>query len=187
MNIDTKYLDNFETKLQNDLVRLCTSYNQLDGILLASDDLSNHWHNLLAPEYVADAVEQIQDYPIVSVAWASYLGMAVAYAWDTDWATFSKAPYQAFYGERGFDDMDEHIVRDLLEIPLDSEEAKELEAMIRRCGEAAVSHIRHEEIEPQSPMAFHLFARAVKVMFHIGAALQLKRLGYKLEKVELPN
>lgn len=183
--MDKEYLDSFETKLQEDLLRLCTSYNMLAGVLLSSEDLSTHWHEKMAPEYVADAVGQIESYPIVSVAWASYLGMAVAYAWDTDWATFSKAPYQAFYGEEGFDDMDEHIVRDLLEIPLDSEEAQELEAMIRRCGQAAISHIRHEDVEPQSPMAFHFFARAVKVMFHIGAAIQLKRLGYNFEKVSM--
>lgn len=185
--MDIKYLDSFETKLQDDLLRLCTSNKMLEGTLLTSDDIKDQWHQKLAPEYVADAVEQVQDYPIVSVAWAAYLGMAVACAWDTDWATFSKAPYQAFYGDQGFDDMDEHIVKDLLEIPLDSEEAQELEAMIRRCGQAAVSHIRHEDVEPQSPVAFHLFARAAKVMFLTGAALELKRLGYKFEKMELPH
>ena len=47
--------------------------------------------------------------------------------------------------------------------------------------------IRHEQIEPQSPIAFHVFARAIKVMYRIGAALELKRLGYKLELVNLPN
>lgn len=45
--------------------------------------------------------------------------------------------------------------------------------------------IRHEQIEPQSPMAFHVFARACCTMFRIGAAIELKRLGYKFEKIEL--
>jgi hypothetical protein len=36
-------------------------------------------------------------------------------------------------------------------------------------------------------MAFHVFARAVKVMYRIGAALELKRLGYKFEEVALPH
>jgi hypothetical protein len=35
-------------------------------------------------------------------------------------------------------------------------------------------------------MAFHVFARAIKVMYRIGAALELKRLGYKFEEVQLP-
>ncbi len=182
--IDIDYLNRFESKLQKELLRLCTSYKMLDGVLLESDDINEHWKKL-APEYVADAVREIAAYPVVSVAWAAYLGLAVAYAWDVDWPTFEKAPYQAYYGEQGFDDMDEHIVKDLLEVPLDSQDAKDLENMIRRCGEAAVSLIRYENIEPQSPMAFHVFARAVKAMYHIGAAIELKRLGYNFQKVAL--
>lgn len=181
--MDKEYLDSFEDKLQEELLRLCTSYNMLDGKLLATDDIDNQW-NVLAPEYMADAVVQINEYPTVSVAWAAYLGLAIAYGWDTDWDFISKAAYQSFYGEQGFDDMDEHIVRDLLGIPLDSEEAQNLEAMIRRSAQTAVALIRAEQIEPQSPMAFYVFARAVKVLFRIGAAIELKRLGYKFEKVE---
>lgn len=181
--MDKEYLDNFEDKLQDELLRLCTSYNMLDGKLLATDDIDNQW-NVLAPEYMADAVVQINEYPTVSVAWAAYLGLAIAYGWDTDWDFISKAAYQSFYGEQGFDDMDEHIVRDLLGIPLDSEEAQNLESMIRRSAQTAVALIRAEQIEPQSPMAFYVFARAVKVLFRIGVAIELKRLGYKFEKVE---
>lgn len=181
--MDKEYLDSFEDKLQEELLRLCTSYNMLDGKLLATDDIDNQW-NVLAPEYMADAVGQINEYPTVSVAWAAYLGLAIAYGWDTDWNFISKAAYQSFYGEQGFDDMDEHIVRDLLGIPLDSEEAQNLESMIRRSAQTAVTLIRAEQIEPQSPMAFYVFARAVKVLFRIGAAIELKRLGYKFEKVE---
>ena len=180
--MDKEYLDSFEDKLQEELLRLCTSYNMLDGKLLATDDIDNQW-NVLAPEYMVDAVGQINEYPTVSVAWAAYLGLAIAYGWDTDWNFISKAAYQSFYGEQGFDDMDEHIVRDLLGIPLDSEEALNLEGMIRRSAQTAVALIRAEQIEPQSPMAFYVFARAVKVLFRIGAAIELKRLGYKFEKV----
>ncbi len=182
--MDKEYLDSFENKLQEELLRLCTSYNLLGGTLLATDDIDDHW-KVLAPEYMADAVGQIAEYPTVSVAWAGYLGLAVAYGWDADWTTFSQMEYKSFYGEQGFDDMDEHIVRDLLGISLDSDEALELEGMIRRSAQAAVGFIRAEQIEPQSPMAFHVFARAVKVMYRTGVAIELKRLGYKFEKVNL--
>ena len=181
--MDKEYLDSFEDKLQEELLRLCTSYNMLDGKLLATDDIDNQW-NVLVPEYMADAVGQINEYPTVSVAWAAYLGLAIAYGWDTDWNFISNGAFQSLYGVQGFDDMDEHIVRDLLGIPLDSEEAQNLEAMIRRSAQTAVALIRAEQIEPQSPMAFYVFARAVKVLFRIGAAIELKRLGYKFEKVE---
>ncbi len=179
-----EYLDNFEEKLQQEILRLCTNYKFLDGKLLATDDIDDYWQ-VLAPEYIADAVEQVQEYPTVSVAWAAYLGIAVAFGWDIDWNTISKAKYKDFYGEQGFDDMDEHLIRDVVGVSLDSEEAKNLEEMIRRCARKAIDLIRHEQIEPQSPVAFHVFTRAVRVMYRTGAAIQLKRMGYKFEKVNL--
>lgn len=179
-----RILARFEEKLQNGLLRLSTSYGMLGGTLLATDDIDELWHDL-APEYVADAVTQIQDYPTVSVAWAAYLGMAIAHRWDNDWDKCKKAEYKSYYGNDGFDDMDEHIIRDIIGLKLDSQEAKDIEMMIRRMAQTTVNLIRHEQIEPQSPMAFHVFARAIKVMYRMGAALQLKRLGYKFEKMSL--
>lgn len=182
--MDIQYLIRLEEKMQEELLRLCTERGALKGVLLSTEDIDEQW-NILAPEYMADAVPQITHYPTVSVAWASYLGLAVAYGWDADWETFLKMPYQSYYGEQGFDDMDEHIVRDLLRLPLDSRTAKELEETIRQCGEKAVNLIRYEQVPPQSEMAFHVFARACKSMFRIGAAIQLKRMGYSFEKVNL--
>lgn len=91
--MNTEYLNNFEEKLQQELLHLCTNYGMLDGTLLAADDIDNRWHDL-APEYVADAVGQIRDYPVVSVAWAAYLGLGVAFGWDEDWEYYAQASYQ---------------------------------------------------------------------------------------------
>ena len=43
---DIEYLNRFENKLQEALLRLCTSYHMLDGTLLASDDIDLHWKKL---------------------------------------------------------------------------------------------------------------------------------------------
>ena len=184
--VNKVYLENFESRITDELLRLCKQYGVLDGTLLASDDISARW-DALAPEYMADAVPNIADYPTVAIAWAGYLGMAVAHQWDGDWATYSKAEYKSYYGGQGFDDMDEHIVRDILGMPLDSPEAKNIEEMMRRCAYSALSLVRHEDIAPQSPMAYYTFARTVKVMYRIGAAIELKRNGYKFEKIDLPT
>ena len=180
---DPEYLQHFEQKVEEELLKLCTSYEMLDGTLLGSEDIDNLW-TALAPEYVADAVPNIQDYPVVSLAWAMYLGMGVAYGWDADWEKYGQAPYKSYYGEQGFDDMDEHIVRDILRIPLESRTAKELEDMARRCGQTALTLIRNERIEPSTPTAFHVYARAIKVMYRLGAAMQLRRMGYKFERMK---
>ncbi len=184
--LDKVYLENFESRITDELLRLCKQYGVLDGTLLATDDISDRW-DALAPEYMADAVPNIADYPTVAIAWAGYLGIAVAHQWDEDWVAHSKDEYKDYYGAQGFDDMDEHIVRDIIGFHLESREAKGIEDMMRRLGETAVTLIRRERIEPQSPMAFHVYARVVKVMFRIGAAMELKRLGYKFEQVNLPN
>ena len=55
--MDKEYLDNFERRVLDELLRLCTSYHLLDGTLLASDDIDGKWREM-APEYMADAVEQ---------------------------------------------------------------------------------------------------------------------------------
>ena len=183
--MDLGFLNRFEEKIQNELLRICTSRGMLGGTLLETDDVTGHW-DVLAPEYVADAVTQIADYPTVSVAWAGYLGLAVAHGWDKNWQECLKTPYKAYYGEQGFDDMDEHIVQHVLGLSLDSKQAQDLETIIRACAQTAVTLIRREQIEPQSAMAFHVFARAIKVMYRIGAALELKRLGYKFEEMQLP-
>lgn len=184
--VNKVYLENFESRIMDELLRLCTQYKVLEGTLLATDDIDARWHEL-APEYVADAVPNIADYPTVAIAWAGYVGMAIAHQWDEDWSAHCKDTYRTYYGEQGFDDMDEHIVRDIIGYHLESQEAKNIEQMMRRLAEQALTLIRRENIEPQSPMAFHVFARAIKVMFRIGASMELKRLGYKFEQVNLPN
>ncbi|MBE6297817.1 MAG: hypothetical protein E7088_04895 [Bacteroidales bacterium] len=184
--VNNVYLENFESRITEELLRLCKQYEVLDGTLLATEDINARWQ-AFAPEYMADAVPNIASYPTVAIAWAGYVGIAVAHLWDSDWAAHSKDEYKSLYGPAGFDDMDENIVQNVLGFHLESREAKSIEQMMRRLGETALTLIRRENIEPQSPMAFHIYARVVKVMFRIGAAIELKRLGYKFEQVNLPG
>ena len=177
------YLQQYEEKLQQALVALCRQEQLLpkEGPMPYTDDLLEKW-NEIAPEYLADAVPQIAEYPEVSVAWALYLGMAWANVWHQDWQEGKKRTYSSFYGPRAFDDMDEHIVRDILGLPLESPEAEKIEEMMRSCAHTAMTFIRREDTEAQTTKAFYLFARTTRVLFRIGAALSLKRLGYKFEK-----
>ena len=57
-------------------------------------------------------------------------------------------------------------------------------SLVQRCAEAALDAIRHEKIEPQSPLAFHAYVRSLHVLYRIGAALELRRMGYHFEKVD---
>ena len=180
----TEYLRDYEKRLQDELLKLCTNYKLLDGVLLSSEDVEGRWE-ALALDYMADAVAQINEYPTVAVAWAGYMGMAVAHLWDKDWELHCNDEYRSLYGDNGFDDMDEHIVQNILHLPLDSTEARQLMNILLCCAQKAVTFIRHEHIEAQTVKAFHIFARTVKVLYRTGASIQLRRLGYKFHKVNL--
>ena len=179
-----EYFDTFENNLIKELLRLCTSHKMLAGTLLSSEDLDERWKEY-APEYMADAVPQVNAFPAAAIAWAGYVGMAVAHRWDEDWVQYATEPYEKLHGEQGFDDMDEHIMQNILGLSLDSEEAHKIEEMMRRCANTAITYIRREDTEAQSTKAFYIFARTTRVMFRIGAAMELHRLGYKFEKVNV--
>ena len=111
--------------------------------------------------------------------------MAVAEGWDRDWDKLSQTPYTAFYGQQGFDDLDDNILMNHLGLALDSVEAQKYVALYRTCARIATSSIRREQIPPQSPLAYHCFVRVCRLMFHLGVSVRLKHLGYSLQKVDL--
>ena len=184
MEENTQYYDTYEANLMQEMLKMCASLGMLDKELLASEDIDHKWKEW-APEYIAEALPEVNTYPEFAIACAGYAGMAVAQWWDTDWGRNHGTPYEALHGPRGFDDMDEHIVQKILGLSLDSVEAKQIMNILLCCAQKATTFIQHEHIEHQTVKAFHIFARTVRVMYKTGAALQLKRLGYKFHKVDL--
>lgn len=181
---DIEYLDRYEASLVDELVGLCTSFGLLDGELLASDDIDGKWKEF-APEYMAEAVPNLNSFPEAAIGWAGYIGMAVAKWWDLDWGRHHSEKYEALHGPRGFDDMDDHIMQDILGYGPGSTEAGVITRLLLACTQQAISRIRHEHVESQSVMAFHIFARSARAMFRTGAAIQLRKDGYKFRKVTL--
>ena len=175
------YLNEFEQRLLQNLLRQLHARGMMGTQLLSSDDLDDKFETYLQ-EYLADALPQIVDYPMVSIAWATYIGLGLAYLWDADFERFVETEYRMLYGPRGFDDMDEHILYEVM--GYQPEDAKGLVQLIQSISQACLTAIKAEQIEPQSPMAFHVYVRTVVVAFRIGAALQLYSMGYKFEKVE---
>ena len=184
MEENIQYYDTYEENLQREILRMCTSLGMLDGELLASEDIDGKWKEW-APEYIAEALPEVNSYPDFAIACAGYAGMAAANWWDTDWGRNHGNAYDKLHGPRGFDDMDEHIVQNILGLSLDSVEAKQIMNILLCCAQKATTFIQHEQIEHQTVKAFHIFARTVRVMYKIGSALELKRLGYKFQKVDI--
>ena len=184
MEENAKYYETYEENLLREMLRMCTSLGMLDGDLLRSEDIDQKWKEW-APEYIAEALPEVNQYPEFAIACAGYAGMAAAQWWDEDWGRHHGAKYETLHGPRGFDDMDEFIVRNIIGLALDSTDAKQIMNILLCCAQQAVTFIQHEQIEHQTVKAFHIFARTIRVMYRTGAAIQLKRLGYKFHKVDL--
>lgn len=178
---NSEILDKFEKVLQDGLVKVLRGCSVLgDGKLPESDDIEDIWQNSYMESYVGDAVENFNDYPEAALAWAAFLGMGVANNWDKDWQAHSSDPYTAYYGPRGWDDMDEHILGPMLS--LTPEYAAKLSDAFYSCAESTLGLMRHEGIEVQTKDGFYILVRAYCVFYRLGAAVELQRLGYKLVK-----
>jgi len=177
-----EYLDNYEVQLTEHLLRMLTSMELLDGKLLETPDITDKWDGM-AQSYVTDGVREFAKYPTVALGWAMYLGMAVARYWDVDWDLYSKVGnlYEHLRDKRGFDYMDEVVRGEIL--GLDADAFEHMERVVQDCAHQVLNKMRHEQIEPQSPLAFYVYVRSVRTLYRIGAAVELKALGYKFERV----
>lgn len=176
-----EYLDKYEDALMQKIAQMCVAMQVADKVLASSPDIDDRWEQIALP-YMGDAVKEFEKYPTVSLGWAMYVGMAVAHCWDAEWEKYSGCQnlYETFRDVRGFDCMDEYIREDILQMK--DEEYGRCEELVRICSEKSLDTIRHEQVEPGSPMAFHVYVRSIKVLYKLGAAIELKRLGYKMEK-----
>ena len=179
-------MNSFTEKLEKTVVDLCSADELLDGKMLEVEELDEKWRTS-APEYMAEAVPQIAEYPLAAIAWACYVGMGAAVLWDKSWNEHKDIEdwYSIMAKPRGFDCLDEYVVECLVGYLLDGEAAKKLESTIRKCANAAHTMIRKENIPPQSVMAFHIFARTVKVFYELGITIELRHRGYNYVKVQV--
>lgn len=179
--VDIKYLDDYELKLTENLLKAVEQEH-----LLMSDDLLEVWKEV-APSYMVDAVPNIAEYPLCAIGWAGYLGMASAKLWDKNPLLLKPTDDVDFYTRmrtpRGFDEMDEYIIEEVIGFLPNTKSWEKIEDNMRTLAQLGLDTIRHENIEPQTEMAFHVYARTVKAVFSVGASLQLAAMGYKYQKL----
>ena len=145
---------------------------------MLTPDFEETWQRI-ASGFMADAVREFNGYPEVVLAWAAYLGAAVAYLWDRDWQAYKDRGYAFYCGEKGFDYMDEHITQNILGLELDSPQAVNLADFFRSKATEAHDMMRHSGVEPGSVDAFNAVSAAIYTMYTLGASHILAKLGYK--------
>jgi len=168
--------NNYKDKLASHLLKVATGGGFLKGTLLSCPDIDDAWTQY-AQSFCGDAVREFNAYPEYCLACAGYLGMAVAHFWDEDWPRYSGCPYSFFQGSRGFDDMDDYITGHILK------EKTQSVAAMESCSAECYHFLLKAGPEPGTADAYRLFLQSVEVMFKLGAAIELCRLGYRIEQV----
>ena len=175
-------MEQFEDKLHEDLHQFLLSMKEVDERLPECPDVEEKWEDI-AKAYIPDGIREFQDFPSVSLGWMMYIGMAVAKMWDTEWQIYSKIDdlYGYMREKRGYDSMDEYIREDVL--LLRGEDYTVLEKLVGECASRVYHALRHQSIEPGTKEAFNAYVSCLHQLYLMGAAMQLKRMGYHMTKM----
>ena len=175
-------MENFEEQLRNDLHQFLQTLQEVDERLPECPDVEEKWE-AIAKAYIPDGIREFTDYPSVSLGWMMYIGMAVAKMWDTEWTIYSKIEdlYVYMRDKRGYDAMDEYIREEVL--LLEGEAYGALEKLVGECASRIYNALRRQNIEPGTKEAFNGYVACLHQLYLFGAAIQLKRMGYRMTKM----
>ena len=175
-------MENFEDTLRKDLHQFLLSMKEVDERLPECPDVEEKWEEV-AKSYIPDGIREYNNYPIASLGWMMYIGMAVAKFWDEEWDIYSKIDdlYAYMRDKRGYDSMDEYIREDVL--LLSGAEYTELEKLAGECSSRVYNLLHHQSIEPGTKDAFNGYVTCLHQLYLFGAAMQLKRMGYHMTQM----
>ena len=200
-------MEQFEKQLHDDLHQFLVSMKEVDEQLPQCPDVEEKWEEM-AKAYIPDGIREFNDFPSASLGWMMYIGMAVAKFWDGEvieqreqsqtsldsaesrqnstecqWVTYSKIEnlYAYLRDKRGYDNMDEYIREEVL--LLSGADYTMLEKIVGECASRVYNALRHQNIEPGTRDAFNAYVACLHQLYLMGAAMQLKRMGYHMTKM----
>ena len=175
-------MEQFEKTLHNDLHQYLSSLDKVDERLPECPDIEEKWESI-ARSYIPDGIREFQDYPSASLGWMMYVGMAIAKMWDTEWEIYSKIDdlYAYIRDKRGYDCMDEYIRSEML--LLKGEGFAATEKTVGECASRVYNALMHQNLESGTKEAFNGYISCLHQLYLMGAAMQLKRMGYHMTKV----
>lgn len=169
----------FESTLREDLLLYLQSKNIIDERVPECPDVEEQWEKI-GISYLADGVREFNEYPMASLGWMMYIGMTVAQRWDENWEKFLEIEdfYTTIRDKRGYDCLDEYIREE--ELKLNTEESDQLEVLVSNCAARVHNILRRQKIEPSTEEAFKAYVACLHQLYLMGAAAQLKKMGYKM-------
>ena len=175
-------MENFEVQLHKDLHQFLQGLNEVDAHLPECPDVEDKWQEI-AQAYLPDGIREFQAFPSASLGWMMYIGMAVAKLWDTEWDIYSKLDnlYTHLRDKRGYDALDEYIREEVL--LLSGEAYTALEKLTGECASRTYNALMHQHLEPGTKEAFNGYVACLRQLYLMGVAIQLKRMGYHMTKI----
>lgn len=182
---DRAYYKQFEETLVEELLSSCGDYPKSTDtnapFIITVDEINAVWDKV-APEFMVDAVKNVNQYPKYTFAVPGFFGVALTKLWDECWADNSEITYSELCGPEMFDNADEYILQHFLEMQLNTEESEKLSDQMRTFAQHAMDKIRHEDVEPQTTQAYYVLAHSARAVFRASVALELSKRGYKYHK-----
>lgn len=176
-------MEQFEDIIKKDLHLYLMSIDEVDRQLPECPDVEGKWESI-AKAYLPDGIREFNGYPTVSLGWMMYVGMAVAKMWDTEWEIYSKIDdlYAYIRNKRGYDRMDDYIREEVLY--LKGADFTLVEKITGECASRAYNFLMRQRIEPGTKEAFFGYLACLHQLYLMGIAVQLKRMGYHMTRIE---
>ncbi len=172
----------FEKNLGRDLHQFLLMMNEVDERIPDCPDVEQKWPEI-ANAYLPDGIREFQDFPTASLGWMMYIGMAVAKYWDAEWVIYSNIDdlYAYMRDKRGYDNLDEYILNDVL--LLRGDDIAATEKLVGECSARVYNTLMHQNIEPGTREALEAYVACLSQLYLMGSAVQLKRMGYHMVKM----
>ena len=175
-------MENFAATLLENLHRYLVERGAVDERMPECPDVEAKWVPV-AESYLPDGAREFNLYPVASLGWMMFIGMAIAKYWDVDWEKYGKVDdlYTPLRDKRGYDHLDEYIMDEVLDLHGDDAEA--LQELVGDCAERAKRALFGQDIEPGTTEAFKGYVGCLQCMYQLGMAMQLKAMGYHMERL----
>lgn len=173
----------YEKIFHNDLHQYLMGLDMVDAHFPDAPDLEALWPKI-GESYLSDALKEFGKYPTVALGWVMYVGMAVTKYWDEDWELYSKVDdlYKYLRDRIDFDHLDDYVAEKVL--LLDGKDVESIRNVIAECASRLNNRLVHLDVQPGSEEAFRSFIAALHEMYRMGIAMELKKLGYRMVKVQ---
>ena len=173
-----------EERIKNDLYQFLLGQKRIDEKLPECPDLEELWPSV-KEAYIPDGVREFAEYPLVSLGWIMFTGMAFAKYWDEDWTAYSQVGGRKLYEDlrdvEGYDNLDDVVLYKVL--GLDENEGKSLSAVVGECAARVLHSLHTSGVEPGTHEAAMTYIVALHQMYLMGIYMELNALGYHMTKM----